>query len=181
LDAKVFLFAEKHSVLIAVSLLFMVLAWLACLCSAIFGRCTPRRRRERKAMRAERRANATAARDQRARDMEESDDRHRKAQQTPFAPVRFASPSGTTPAYDILSRLLNSLTPAPAGDTPTAPGRSARAGSVGGNSNEEASDSLTALPVRSSSYTGSYTGRRTSSMMIPPKGRAQTSIYDFAY
>jgi hypothetical protein len=158
----------------------MVLAWLTCLCCAICGRCTPKRRRERKAMRAARRADAIAARDQRALDMQATDDRHRTAQQIPSAPVPLTTPSSTAPAYDVVSRLLNLLTPAPpAGNAPTAPGRSARAGSIGGNSNDELSP--IALPARSASYTGSYTGRRTSSMMIPPKGRAQTSIYDFAY
>jgi hypothetical protein len=179
-DAKVFLFAEKHYVLVIVGLLFMVLAWFTCLCCAICGRCTPKRRRERKAMRAERRANATAARDKRARDMKATDDRQRKAQHSPSAPVRFANPSNTTPAHDMMSRLLNSMAPAPpAANAPNSLGRTARARSVVGGSNESVSP--IASPVRSASYTGSYTGRRTSSMMIPPKGRAQTSIYDFAY
>jgi hypothetical protein len=131
-------------------------------------------------MRAARRADAIAARDKRARNMKEMDDRHRKAQQNLSAPVQSASPSNTNPAYDMLSRLLNSMTPAAnAANGPSAPVRSARAGSIAGNSNDEVSP--IALPERSASYTGSYTGRRTSSMMIPPKGRAQTSIYDFAY
>lgn len=170
-DAKIILFAEKHPILVAATMVLIAIAWLGSMFHALCG-CPGRRRwRARKAEY----ANAVADREHWAQAVREVD----RQESNPETAPKTAQPQSQDPfRAALMSRLLSSMAPRhPQGLLPT------RAASLRGSDD---SISPIALPVRTASFAMSHppSHARTSSLMPPsrdPYSGRPSSIYDYAY